>query len=73
MTRYLVTGAAGNLARLLVERLRAAGNEVTGLDREPSVVAGVRFEQADITDSATPGEARSTRSAPSASCTWRRC
>ena len=52
MTRYLVTGAAGNLARLLVERLQASGKEVTGIDREPSVVPGVRFEQADITDSA---------------------
>ncbi len=52
MTRYLVTGAAGNLARLLVERLQAAGKEVTGLDREPAAVAGVRFEHADVTDGA---------------------
>lgn len=52
MTRYLVTGAAGNLARLLTERLQAAGKEVTGLDREPAAAAGVRFEQADVTDGA---------------------
>lgn len=52
MTRYLVTGAAGNLARLLVERLQAAGKEVTALDREPAAVAGVRFERADVTDGA---------------------
>ena len=52
MTRYLVTGAAGNLARLLVERLLAAGKEVTALDREPAAVAGVRFEHADVTDGA---------------------
>lgn len=52
MTRYLITGAAGNLARLLVERLQAAGKQVTGLDREPAAVPGVRFERADITDAA---------------------
>ena len=52
MTRYLVTGAAGNLARLLVERLQAAGKEVTGLDREPAAAAGFRCERADVTDGA---------------------
>lgn len=52
MTRYLVTGAAGNLARLLVERLLAAGKEVTALDREPAAIAGGRFERADVTDGA---------------------
>ena len=52
MTRYLVTGAAGNLARLLVERLQASGKQVAQLDREPPVVTGGDFVQADITDTA---------------------
>lgn len=52
MTRYLVTGAAGNLARLLVQRLQAADKKVTQLDQEPSTVAGGDFVQADITDTA---------------------
>ena len=52
MTRYLVTGAAGNLARLLVERLQESGKQVAQLDREPPVVAGGDFVQADITDTA---------------------
>ena len=51
MTRYLVTGAAGNLARLLVDRLLKDGKEVTGTDLSPPVIPGVRFEQSDITDS----------------------
>lgn len=50
MTRYLVTGAAGNLSRLLIQRLKQQGKEVVQLDRQPPVVASNNFVQADITD-----------------------
>lgn len=48
---YLVTGATGNLARQLIERLLSDGHRVVGLDlRTPDNHAGVEFVQGDITD-----------------------
>lgn len=50
--KYLVTGSSGNLARGIVARLLAEGEEVLQVDlREPDVRTGP-FEQADITDGA---------------------
>ena len=54
MQRYLVTGAAGNLARQLVTELIAAGKEVLQLDlaAAPAGVPKARFISCDITDRA---------------------
>jgi threonine 3-dehydrogenase len=50
MQRYLVTGAAGNLARQLVAQLLADGKEVLQLDlaRPPQLPAAAAFETGDI-------------------------
>ena len=52
MPRYLVTGAAGNLARQLVGALVEGGNEVLQLDlsRPPQQPTDAAFEICDITD-----------------------
>ena len=54
MQRYLVTGAAGNLARLLVAELIAAGREVLQLDLSAAPASGrdARFISCDITNRA---------------------
>jgi threonine 3-dehydrogenase len=49
--KYLVTGAAGNLARQIVEELLVSGHEVLGIDLPGSSGLQCRYEQADITDS----------------------
>ncbi|TFH05452.1 MAG: NAD-dependent epimerase/dehydratase family protein, partial [Spirochaetales bacterium] len=48
--KYLVTGAAGNLARQIVERLLESGHEVLALDLPESAPVECRYEQADITN-----------------------
>ncbi len=50
MNRYLVTGASGNLSRLIVQRLEQQGKEVIQLDREPPVDTVTNFFQVDIID-----------------------
>lgn len=65
MGRYLVTGAAGFIARKVIERLSAAGHEVVGVDNlndsydprlkrwrlgQISTLPGFTFHQEDITD-----------------------
>ena len=51
MQRYLVTGAAGNLARQLMEELGSRGKETFGIDLAPAP-AGLEgnWRQIDITD-----------------------
>lgn len=48
--KYLVTGAAGNLARQIVEELLDRGSEVLALDLPESAPVECRYEQLDITD-----------------------
>lgn len=46
--RVLVTGASGFVGTVLMDRLRAAGDDVVGIDRDPSPGDGV--ERADISE-----------------------
>ncbi len=48
--RTLVTGAAGNLARQLIQELHKRGDEITGIDLKETAIPGVRTEIVDITD-----------------------
>lgn len=50
--RVLVTGASGFVGTALLDRLRAAGDEVVGIDREPAPGDDAML-QADITDPAS--------------------
>ena len=49
----VVTGASGFLGRRLVERLRAEGESLLGVDLQPAAVAGVPHVVSDLSD-ATP-------------------
>lgn len=46
--RVLVTGASGFVGTVVMDRLRAAGDDVVGIDRDPS--PGDRVERADISE-----------------------
>ncbi|WP_165368163.1 NAD-dependent epimerase/dehydratase family protein [Phytoactinopolyspora endophytica] len=51
MTRtVLVTGAAGQLGRAVVQTLRAAGSAVVAVDRSPAEVGDTGIRVADLTD-----------------------